>query len=736
MKRFFILISVFLPLALAQVAKTERAGVGTIPVHYDAWDLPAIVNAIGRATGHTFIFGDDLRGRVSVTVPSRVTSGEALELLNAMLFLQGFAAIPVEEGVSKIVKISESSSSAPRVEGSLELTRTRPVTTLVALENIDVDSVVTALSTLVSKNGVALAYPPTNSIILAGSEGQVARLMTLSRLLDQSINEDILVRSLRYRDAESMAEILDGIVQGWGAEANHVRIWADNRSNQVIVHAKDSQLLELDDLITELDEPAEGDGGVQVVRVLNRDAQEIADQLTAMGTETKRNTNTLNQDGQQSDLGGALLDQVYTVTADEATQSLILVADADTMWTLKQVIADLDLMPRRVAVDVVVMEVRKPSAFAFGFDFFLPVLAPSKISDPVIFVASGADVSGFLENPLNGLNTGVPTSPSSDSTFFGRYARDPIQIPLTQGGVPAASISIPRDQVAVQAEDIDVETSILIRPHLTALSGEEQEIFAGENIPIPVSTTGGAAGNSALSTTQNIERTDVGVKLKVKPTIGEAGDVRLELDLRLSQLAAPAAGSVDNVGPTLLQREIQTTLSLSEGRVAIIGGLIDEKEDELRYGIPYLRDIPGLGYLFGGVQTTKYDLSLMMVVSAHIMKDMDEQMAESIRRQLAMQRSLKRGRSIRDTESEGFAVLLDTVSSQARANLIAESFKADGFDARVSGWDAYGEDVWDIYLISLPSIEKAGELARSLSESGWTPEITFLSDETLSENLE
>ncbi|MEE3327811.1 MAG: hypothetical protein VX252_10780, partial [Myxococcota bacterium] len=143
MKRFFILISVFLPLALAQVAKTERAGVGTIPVHYDAWDLPAIVNAIGRATGHTFIFGDDLRGRVSVTVPSRVTSGEALELLNAMLFLQGFAAIPVEEGVSKIVKISESSSSAPRVEGSLELTRTRPVTTLVALENIDVDSVVT-----------------------------------------------------------------------------------------------------------------------------------------------------------------------------------------------------------------------------------------------------------------------------------------------------------------------------------------------------------------------------------------------------------------------------------------------------------------------------------------------------------------------------------------------------------------------------------------------------------------
>ncbi|MEE3328876.1 MAG: secretin N-terminal domain-containing protein [Myxococcota bacterium] len=736
MKRFLHLIVCFLILGLSQTtnsADPDRGQVGTVPIHYDAWDLPAVVNAIGRATGHTFIFGDDLKGRVSVTVPYRVTPGEALELLNAMLFIRGFSSIPIEEGISKIVKISEVSSSAPLDKGSMELTSSRPVTTLVALENVSAESVVTALAPLTSKNSVVLAYPPTNSIVLAGSEGQVARLMTLSRLLDRSVNEDILVRSLRYRDAQTIAEILDEVVQGWGPAAASVRIWPDNRSNQIILHADKSQLGELTELITELDEPIEGEGGVQVIRVVNRDAQEIADQLTAMGAPPK--TAPQVQGNQESDLGRTLVDRSFTVTADEATQSLILVADSDTMWTLKQVIAALDRMPPRVEVDVVVMEVRKPSSFALGFDFFLPVLAPSKITDPVIFIASGADVSGFLENPLNGLDTGVPSSKSPDSTFFGRYARDPIQIPLTQGGLPAASIAIPRDQVAVQAEDVDVETKILIRPHLVALSGEEHEIFAGENIPIPVSSASGATGNSGLSTTQNIERTDVGVNLKVKPVVGEDGDVKVGIDLRLSQLAAPAAGSVEDVGPTLLMREIQTELSLDEGRIAIIGGLIDEKEDELGYGIPYLRDIPGLGYLFGGIKTTKYDLSILMIVSANVMKSMDEQLADSIRRQLGLQRSLTRGRSIRNTESEGFALLLDTVNSQSKANLIADSFKADGFDVRVSGWDAYGEEVWDIYLISLPSIEKAGELARSLSESGWSPEITFLSDETLSENL-
>ena len=148
-------------------ADRPQAEVGSIPVHYDAWELASIVNAIGQATGHAFIHGDDLRGRVSVTVPSRVTPGEALELLNAILFIQGFAAIPLDESTSKIVKMTEVSSSAPRVDGSLELTRDRPVTTLISVKNVSAESVVTALASLISKNSVALAYPPTNSIILA-----------------------------------------------------------------------------------------------------------------------------------------------------------------------------------------------------------------------------------------------------------------------------------------------------------------------------------------------------------------------------------------------------------------------------------------------------------------------------------------------------------------------------------------------------------------------------------------
>ena len=76
-------------------------------------------------------------------------------------------------------------------------------------------------------------------------------------------------------------------------------------------------------------------------------------------------------------------------------------------------------------------------------------------------------------------------------------------------------------------------------------------------------------------------------------------------------------------------------------------------------------------------------------------------------------------------------MLLDTVSSESKANLIAIASGPMVSKFSVSGWDAYGQEVWDIYLVSLESIEKAGALARSLSEAGWFPEITFLSNDSL-----
>lgn len=707
--------------------------VASIPVHFENRELSQIVDAIARSTGRSFIYGDDLTNRVTVTVPSRVKPEEALELLNAILFLEGFAAIPMEGGVNKIVNANQLAASAPRVEGPLEITRDRPLATLVRLKKANAESVVTALAPLTAETGVALGYAPTNTVILAGTEGQVARLLKVSRLIDRAADEDIMVRSLRYREADVIVGFLKEVFEGKTVGGSETLIWSDPRSNQVIARAAPEQILAIEELIDDLDHPVRGGGGVDVVRVVNRDATEVAEQLELMAKGTARSSQPVAGTDQTPDAGENLLNRIYTVSVDEPTQSLILVADADTMAVLKEVIAALDKMPPRISVEVIIMEVLKPSNFAFGVDYFLPILVPSKITDPIVFVSTNANVFDALRNPFAGLDSGVPATPAPDSTFFGRYARAPLQIPLVdENGEVPISISVPRDEFAIDASDIESKATVLVRPHLVVLSGEEHELFVGDNLPIPVSSTSGSESNAfgvnpATSTVQNIERVDAGMTLRVKPIAGQEGEVFLDLNVELSGLADSLAGNVEDVGPTLTERKITAKLSLAEGEHAIIGTALDRKEADVRYGVPFLRDIPGLGYLFGGIRKTSFDLDLMIVVTAHVMRTLDDQLAESIRRRLAMERNLTRFRDPGEIETQRFAVLLDTVNSASKAKLISENFAADGFATYVDSWDAYGEKVWDIYLVDLPSFAKAGALARALDEAGWSPQITLLS---------
>ena len=726
---YFLLLGAPLSSFAADAPDPQAA---SIPVHFEARQLSDVVDSIARATGRSFIYGDGLTGRVTVTVPARVTPAEALELLNAVLFLKGFAAIPIEGGVSKIVKVADVAGSAPVAEGALDPGREGPVTTLISLRNVDAESVVTALASLTAKTGVVLAYPPTNSLILAGSEAQVARLVKLSRLIDRAADEGLMVRSLRYREADVIAAILTEVFEKRAGGAVETQIWSNPISNQIIARAESEQLLRIRELIDDLDHPVLGGGGIQVVRIVNRDVTEVADQLNAMSA-VKVQRQSMGNTPEKPDTGENLIDRSYSVGVDEATQSLILVADPDTLEVLKRAIVALDKLPPRISVEVLVMEISKPTSFAFGVDYFLPVLVPSSISDPIVFVSTGSDVAKLLANPFAGANTGVPATKPAGSTFFGRYVRAPIQIPLVDGsGNVLGSISIPRDEVSIQASDIRSQASVLLRPHLIVLSGEEHEIFVGDNIPIPVSRSSGSEPgllgvNPATSTAQNIERVDVGIKLRVRPTVGQMGVVHLELDVELSGLAPSLAGNVEAVGPTLIDRKIKAKVSLKEGEHAVIGAALDRKRSYIRYGIPFLRDIPGLGYLFGGFRETTLDQDLIIVVTAHVMRDMDEQTAESIRRRLAMERNLTRFSTAAEIGDQPFAVLLDTVTSESKAKLIAESFTSDGFETQINGWNAYGQRVWDIYLVDLPSFAKAGALARALNEAGWSPEITLLS---------
>ena len=706
---------------LLSVQAIAQSGQSRIPMHYERAALPVIIQDVARATGRRFVYDADLDGRVTITVPGRVSQEEALELLFAALYLNGLTALPAEGGTIRIVPIAETLSSAP-VEEAASLEGGRAITTLISLSHVSAARVAETLRPYVSKNGIALAYEPANSLILAGTEGQIVRWTTIARMLDSAAIEEVLVRTIRYRSVTNLADMLEVIFNQGRLATERVTIATDARSSKIVIEGNALALAEIQRFIDDFDRPLEGQGLIHVVRILNRDADEMASLLTGLsdapsGTSAPAAGPRLAQ--QRIANTRQLVGRDFQIDVDVPTQSLLIRADPDTLAILLDAIAELDRLPPRVSVEVVVLEMRRPESFVLGLNYFLPLSTPSSPTDFAVFTQSGRATAS---QPVDG------------AVAFGRYVREPILITLNDPTLGTITIPVPREDVSIEAGETTIQTNVLLRPNIVGISGEEHEIFVGDNIPIPSARTasadsagGGTIEGNPLNVSQNIERVDVGARLRIKPTIREDGNVRLDLDFELSRLVDSLAGDIEVVGPTYADTEIQTTFELRPSERAVIGARNGSVTTERKTGIPWLMDIPGIGWLFGQIEERSDENDLIIVVEARVLLDADDAAAETLRRQKAFERSISRSADLEGLGENPFAVLLETTRSRSEAEMIAQAFRSDGFSVEVKNWDVRGVRNWDVYITELSSFEEAGRLARQLNEAGWTTEITVLS---------
>ena len=105
--------------AVAQNFKTESSASQTLELLMDQAPLDEVVKAIAERTGNDYLFESPLPGRVTIAVPSRGSTSEATEILNAALQLKGMVAIPMAEGRYKIVRWEKMAGSAPYTEAPL-----------------------------------------------------------------------------------------------------------------------------------------------------------------------------------------------------------------------------------------------------------------------------------------------------------------------------------------------------------------------------------------------------------------------------------------------------------------------------------------------------------------------------------------------------------------------------------------------------------------------------------------
>jgi general secretion pathway protein D len=681
-----------------------------IRFRYSRAPLAKVVDDVARLTGGRFVFDPDLKGRFTAIVTRKVTRSEALALLEAMLVMQGFAMMRGPEEEWQVLPISVASSGAPWKGPVLDADRSGLITTMIDLAKADAADIARRISHLVSRQDSVVVYPQSNSLILTGSERRVRRIIELARALDKGGLPKLSIRTLRHRDVFEAAELLEAFLapsEGAEAEAkvDPLQFWPNERTHSLILYGSAKQVARARDFLDAMDVSPDPRGTVRVIRLYHRDAADLGHHLLKLAIG--RQLVASGRAGPDKGLLGA----PYAIVPDLPTNSLIVDADRETLAAILGMIEKLDRPQPRIQVDVIAYEVTNPVDKSLGIDWFIPVHEPDGPGETSFTIAS---------NPGGSL---ARSEIGPDLSFFGRASRTPFVLPFLDDSGNLTDVVLPQETVVISANDRGVNTRVLLRPRLKMVSGEEQELFVGENVPIPIAKAGELSGTQ---TSTQIERQDVGLNLRVKPQLGESGEIELDLQLEISRLGTSTAGSVDIVGPTIESRSSPSKIFLSDGELAVIGLSQEGRRTAADTGVPFLQAIPVLGTFFRSRSAGAVDRHIVFAVQVRILRTHADDLAESIRQRLAVDRSQSRLSGLERNPDEPYAILIATRTGKDDAEAIAASFEREGLKTQVGRWEQSGEERFDVYLSGYGDLVLAGADALQLRERGWEPEVVVL----------
>lgn len=634
-----------------------------VSLDFNDVELSVVVDTISRMTGFNFIYDDRVRGRVTIVSPTMVTVEQAFAVFESVLKVKGFSLVLGPGDTYKIIPIRDvKESSIDTVKDDRpSRNRDRFVTRLVPLRFIDAEDITDTIKPLISKEASLVAYAATNTIIVTDSESNIRRLLSILDAIDvESYRQELSVLKIEHADANTLGEQLSEIYgaevasaaggataaqrrararRRAGTEATAttatpgpaVRILTDERTNSLLILSSRQQLADIRGLVRKLDIPVRGTGRIHVRYLRHANAEELAETLNALlsGQQGAAGGGGRTVPGGAAATAQSLrsvvtpLAEGVTVTADPATNALVIQASKEAFETLVQVIERLDVSRPQVLVEALIVEVDVTNSLSLGFNAAYRLIN----GDTDLLFSTGAAM-------LTGPGAGLLAQAVRASSF-----EDPSDL-FVQDDAVAVSNGQGNFSASITASENDGKVNIVSAPHILTSDNEEAEIRIGNNIPIVTGRTEAATGGNNLSQAVNVERQDVGVTLRVTPQISEGDTLRLQIFQELTAVTDDiAAGNVEDVGVSLRSRRVENTVVVNDGETVAIGGLISEQFDDAETKVPFLGDIPFLGWIFKQKSKSLQKVNLLVFLTPHIVRNAEDLQREAIRKRLEFEDS-------------------------------------------------------------------------------------------------
>lgn len=557
---------------------------------------------------------------------------------------------------TNLLIISETSNNINhvlRILEELDTPSTEEVVEIIKVKNAGADELASQLSQIFSGGGGGkgrVATPPpaagqtvaspaaistadykiipdmrTNSLIVVASKKIIAEIKKLLARLDvPAVDEvasntlSIFVHKLKHADATELAGTLTGLITGSATSTGSPRASAlSSAAGGGTAGGKAGTGLTNRSLRTG------GSGGSSLARNSQNQAQQQIQNLQRSALQGGQGAATTPGAPGSNPL--QFEDQIRIV-ADVPTNSLLITSTRRDYETIKKVIERLDISRPQVYVEAAIFEVNATDSNIFGVGWAGGGDGPK---DGTIFlqqqtaVSSGVGLLNSTQAAAGGTTTGATnpltslTGPGITAAAIGKLID--IKGPKPSDGSEAPTLfTIPQYSAIVNAAKSDSEVNVLSTPSVLTSDNEQAQIVVATNVPIPTGQTIGTAG----TTTQTINREDVGITLRITPQINDASSLKLTIFVEVSNVSQGSFGvDTSNLGIVTAVRSAESVVVVRDRQPVIIGGLMQTNDNVNESKIPILGDIPILGMLFRSRATVVGKTNLLIVITPRVVRD-------------------------------------------------------------------------------------------------------------------
>jgi general secretion pathway protein D len=631
-------------------------------LNFDNADIYEVIRVMAEMMGINYVIDPRVKGVVNIRTTGQISTQDIFPIFQTILKMNGATAVQkgivyeiVPFGDAKKLSISPTAERAPGRNQEERYT-----IQILSLKFIPAAEASKIIKPFLSDGADIVEHPLQNLLVVGDLSSNIQKSLSIIELFDVDFFSDLRVRiyPILNADAAEVAKEMERIFSSLEVSLKSGRgvgitFTPVTRINSLLAVSSIPGIFDkVERWIKELDRiPGEGTQlSVFVYYVQNGKAKDLAEVLKQVyvppkgakpegreraitptstpatpgprGVKPSPTTpSTPTGPGSAREESGGVPEGEISIVVDDTTNSLIIRAYHRDYRAIVETIKKLDIYPKQVLIDVLIADVTLDDSVKYGLEW-------STFSDS--FTRGGRTYSYTLG--AGGI------APQTDMLSGLRYA-------IT---------SVDRLAAAISASATEDRLRVVSSPHILASNNKEARIQVGRSEPILTNTYTTTGTTSPGVVEGTIEYKDIGIILTVTPRISDGKLVTLDLSVEQSTVGKTTLGNLPDV-PFFPKKTAKTTLSIMERQTIVIGGLIEDRKENIKTGIPYLSKIPVLGALFGYHTNTINKVETVLFLTPRVIGDLADsnRVTEEIQEKIyTIQKELERLKKEKEKERE------------------------------------------------------------------------------------